>query len=202
MRSKPRQVQGANHRAQPEGAPLWPHQECMPPREPARRPHGASSGRRPRDGRLRECVPPQRWQRSRRAEIALPRLEGRGRPQRAGLGSRPFIYPFPQGAIHGRAKFSDFTLNFNPGARGNDKAPRRLQGDLFAAVAPPTPSRPLPASRLRRSDLRVEPDPDHLAHQEEADGQKWKRHAAAQRGKRVKPPPGVRAKPSPPAGGR
>jgi hypothetical protein len=69
---------------------------------------------------------------------------------------------------------------------------RRLQGDLFA-TAEPTPSRPLPAPGRHHPDRRVESDPDYVAHQEEADGQKWKRRAAIQRGKRVKPPtPGLR----------
>jgi hypothetical protein len=57
---------------------------------------------------------------------------------------------------------------------------RRLQGDLFAGTEP-APGRP-------RSERHVEPDPDHVARQEQADGQKWKRRAAALRGKPVKPP--------------
>ena len=64
---------------------------------------------------------------------------------------------------------------------------KRLQGDLFAAVEP-TPFRPLPAPGRHHPDRQVDPDPEYLAHQEEADGQKWTRRAAAQRGKRVKPP--------------
>jgi len=59
---------------------------------------------------------------------------------------------------------------------------KRLQGDLFA-TADTAPQRPRPAS-----PRVIEPDPDHLAQQEEADGQKWKRRAAARRGKPVKPP--------------
>jgi len=64
---------------------------------------------------------------------------------------------------------------------------KRLQGDLFAAVDP-SPTRPAPALGRHRPDARAEPDPDYIAQLEEADGQKWKRRAAAQRGKRFKPP--------------
>ena len=69
---------------------------------------------------------------------------------------------------------------------------KRLQGDLFAAGTA-TPRRPISASRPARSDPHVEPDPDFLTQQEEADAQKWKRRAAVQRGKLVRPPaPGPR----------
>lgn len=64
---------------------------------------------------------------------------------------------------------------------------KRLQGDLFAS-ADQTPRRPGPIEPPPRSGRHVAPDPDYLAQQEEADGQKWKRRAAAQRGKSVKPP--------------
>jgi len=64
---------------------------------------------------------------------------------------------------------------------------KRLQGDLFAH-AEQAPRQPGPVQPPRRPARVVEPDPDHLAQQEEADGQKWKRRAAARRGKPVKPP--------------
>ena len=64
---------------------------------------------------------------------------------------------------------------------------KRLQGDLFAAGTP-TAQGPGSARQPARPDRHVERDPDFLTQQEEADGQKWKRRAAIQRGKKIKPP--------------
>lgn len=64
---------------------------------------------------------------------------------------------------------------------------KRLQGDLFADAVR-SPHRPGTEKPMSGGGRRVEPDPDHLSQAEEADGQKWRRRAAAQRGKPVKPP--------------
>jgi hypothetical protein len=56
----------------------------------------------------------------------------------------------------------------------------------FVRMPPRRPATSPP--RPRPSEPTREPDADYLADLEQADGQKWKRRAASERGKRVKPP--------------